>query len=664
MTATMPPASVALPELPSTEPLDVARDPEGVRRLCEANLVAARARFAAVASLAGAREPLAWQTTFGRLDEARLALANAVEVPSLLGFVHPDAAVRAAGAACEAQVQALESEFARDPGLAAVVARAATAVRPETEERRRFVERVVAASRRAGAHLSPEVRARLATLEAELTASEQAFSAALAAARAVLRIPAEALAGTSDAYRKAHPPSADGKVRVGGDADDVREFVTFARTRKLARELYVKQVNRGGDANVARVDRMLALRREKAKVLGFDSWVDLVTAGDSAGSAREVRGFLDRLEAAIAPHVAREAGELRDELLRKEVAGPWVELGDADRPFLVERLRARRFRHDAARLAEHLEVNHVTQVALALTGDTFGLAFQEVSVSTWEPTVRAYDVTRGGAPVGRLYLDLTTRPDKPAEPATFAVKTRGRLAEGRTQLPAAAVIARMPGPREPMAHEHVQVLFHELGHALQQLLTTNELASFSGTRMPIDAVEAPALILEEWAWSRPVLERLARHRQTGKPAPPSLLDAAIASRRVGAALALSRQLYLARVDLALHTAEPPFDATELLRTMEREHTPFVPVDGTHLQSSFAHLVGYDGRYYGYAWSSMLAREGLTRMAMPGVPDPTAIRGFEAGVLVHGGAREPRSVWREFIGREPSERSLVEFVAGR
>lgn len=658
------PVVVTLPPLSVVDPMEVVRDRDGLQRFCRNQIEAARTRIEAVAARAEDPEPARWETTFGLIDEARLALANAAEPAALIGTVSGDAAVREVAASCEAEALSVEASLGLDGRLVAALDRAATQLSSPNEEQRRFVDWTLLDLRRRGARLDAAGKERLRALDTELVASSQAFLAALTSSRPSIRVPASELVGTSEAFRRAHPPGADGKVRIGVEPEDSHEFISYARNRKLARELYVKLVNRGGDANVARLDRLLALRHEKARLLGFASWADYVTADLGAGSSASVVAFLDRVEAAIAPEVTREADELREELVRKDVSGPWATLSEVDRGFLVERLRTRRHRVDASQVATYFELDSVTRGGLALLREGFGLAFEEVAVTTWHESVRTYDVSRGGMALGRVYLDLVSRTEKPAEMATFAVRTRARLRDGRVQLPAVAVVGRMPEPGAPMSHRQVQMLLHELGHVVQQLVTTNELASFAGTHVPRDVVEAPAMVFEEWAWSRPVLERLVRHHATKKPPPPGWLDALVASRRVGVALDVSRQLLLARLDLALHSTPPPFDSNDLVRAIQQKHSPFAVVEGTHPQSSFAHLVGYDAAYYGYPWSQALARAAASRFPSDRAPATDILREFETSVLGPGGARDPRASWRAFLGREPDEQALIDFVRGR
>ncbi|MBM4360849.1 MAG: oligopeptidase A, partial [Deltaproteobacteria bacterium] len=478
------------------EPFGAASDPDALARLCDSGLEAARLRLAAVLERAEAPSgELGWEVTFGRLDEARLALANATELASLLGVVHPSAAMRSAAGECELRAEAVETELFVEPRVLAVLERAAAALRapgapPLTAERGRFIDETLRELVRNGARLDAAGRERLTWINERVTETGQGFIAALSGPQGGLKVRASQLKGMSETFRRAHPPDSDRKVILSTEPSEVAEFLTFAEDRTAARALHVKLLNRGGEANVARLDRLLALRREKAQLLGHASWADFVTAGRMAGSASAVRAFLERVERAIAPAVEREFAELMREHMRQPGYRPRLALTEADRLYLIERLRARTYKIDSAKVAEYFEIESVTRGLFELSTELFGVAFQEVVAPVWHPSVRAFDVSRAGVSLGRIYLDRFARPDKYRNPAMFGVRGRRRFSDGREQLPVAALVARLSEPNKPMPHEQVAIYFHEFGHVLQHLLSENELASYAGTNVPRDAVEA------------------------------------------------------------------------------------------------------------------------------------------------------------------------------
>lgn len=654
-----------LPPLEVVEPLRDGGTPVGLARLCSENLAEAHQRFMAIAAASSQpTEKLTWRETFGRFDEVRLAIANAADYGYLLGVVHPDESMRSVAGECERQVDAFETELGFHLGVAKVLARAAANnSEPRSEERQRFVERVLREFANNGLNLAPEGQARLRILNEGITEAGQAFIEAIAVPAPPVRVPSAALAGTSEAFRRAHPPGSDGLVPIAAEPPDSIEFYAHALDRKAAARVYTAFVNRGGEGNLGRLEKLLALRYEKAHLLGFESWADYVTSLGMLHTASAARAFLRRIEGELAPAVAKEMTELVVTWKRTPGASAKARLEDPDRLFLTERQKAERQGFEPSLIANYFEVEAVTRGLFQLAGSLFGLTFEERPIVAWHPSVKSYEVRRHGRLIGGLLLDRFARANKYPNPATFSLRTGHRGGGGAPQLPISAVVAALPEPGQPMPHEAVVMFFHEFGHVLQHLLSENELATFSGTNAARDFIETPSQWFEEWAWSPAILESFARHRTTGAKLPKALIDSLLESRQVGFALGLQRQLFLAELDLAFHTTTPPFDTTALLQKVQAAHYPFAPLAGTHLQSSLSHLVGYDAAYYGYTLSQALAADVWTRFGGDASEVAQAAEDWRRTVLQWGGAHDERAMLRAFLGRDVDEHALFEGVFG-
>jgi thimet oligopeptidase len=170
-------------------------------------------------------------------------------------------------------------------------------------------------------------------------------------------------------------------------------------------------------------------------------------------------------------------------------------------------------------------------------------------------------------------------------------------------------------------------------------------------------------MFEEWAWNREVLDRFARHHATGAKIPDTLFAAMTRARAFGRALATQRQLFLASIDFEYHSRTPGFDTTKVLEEVQRESDQFAYVAGTHFQSSFGHLVGYDAGYYSYQWALSLSRDVLTRFKREGMLNPATARAWRDDVLSKGGGEDERAMVAHFLGREPNEEAYVAFLKG-
>jgi thimet oligopeptidase len=246
----------------------------------------------------------------------------------------------------------------------------------------------------------------------------------------------------------------------------------------------------------------------------------------------------------------------------------------------------------------------------------------------------------------------------------FPIRTPALLPDGRYLAPIAALECNFPKPgAEPalLSHEEVVTFFHEFGHVLHHLLTTSTLATYAGTNTVRDFVEAPSQMFEEWAWSREVLDLFAKHYKTGAPIPSELFQAMTAARAFGRGLDTQRQIFLATLDQELHTRDPGFDSTRVVEEVEDATDSFAYVKGTHFQSSFGHLIGYDAGYYSYQWALALSRDVLTRFKTEGLLNPTTAAAWRTEVLAKGGGADERSMVRAFLGREPSNAAYFAYL---
>jgi thimet oligopeptidase len=300
----------------------------------------------------------------------------------------------------------------------------------------------------------------------------------------------------------------------------------------------------------------------------------------------------------------------------------------------------------------------------------YGLEYKRVpDAKTWHPDVMAYDVLSGGKTIGRFYLDLYSRPDKYKHAAMFPIRTPRRLEDGRYVQPTAALECNFPKPGAEaalMSHEDVVTFFHEFGHVLHHLLTQESLASYAGSNTVRDFVEAPSQMFEEWPWSREVLDLFARHHKTGAKIPDKLFDAMKASRSFGLALSTQRQVFLASLDQELHTRNASVDrvdSTKVVEEVQNATDSFQYVPGTHFQSSFGHLIGYDAGYYSYQWALALSRDVLTRFQKEGLLNTTVAGAWRTEVLEKGGGTDERALVTKFLGREPNNEAYFKYLRG-
>ncbi|NUQ78214.1 MAG: oligopeptidase A [Polyangiaceae bacterium] len=665
-TSPMPPDAPPTSSAPVFDPVPIGMTVEGVTKVCDDHLKAAEALLNDIKALKGApADKLTFEATFGRFDRMVLELNNAGEFPYLMGVAHPDAAVREAAKKCEPKSEKFTTAMWLDPDLAAVLKAYAAKGEKLEGEKARLVHDVLRDFRRNGLDLPPEKQARLREINEAITKNGQMFISNIGASNETLEVDPKALEGLPPEYIAKHPPNDKGKVVLTTDYPDFFPFMTYARDRKTALKLFVLFQNRGGKKNVELLELILKLRSEKAKLLGYQHWADYATEPRMAKDAKTVRDFLDKVGSALKDVAKAEYIELVKEHVR--LGGRQNDkLPPSDRYYLEDRVREAKFKFNSQELSNYFEIGAVKEGLMSITAKMYGVEYREVPANAWHPDVTAYEVWSGKEMIAKFYLDLYSRPDKYKHAAMFTVRTGARLPDGTYQKPVAALECNFPKPgAQPalMSHDDVVTFFHEFGHVLHHVLTKSQLASFSGTATARDFVEAPSQMFEEWAWSREVLDLFAKHHKTGAKIPDDLFEAMQRARTFGRALSTQRQLFLAKLDQEYHTRAVPFSTTKVLEEVQNATDSFQFVRGTHFQSSFGHLIGYDAGYYGYQWALALSRDVLTRFRKEGLLNSATAAAWRNEVLSKGGGIDETLLITRFLGREPSHDAYIAYLKG-
>jgi thimet oligopeptidase len=666
------PASAPAPKLPTAEvdPVASGLTAAGVAAMCDEHLARARGILAEIKALEGKPDAeLTWGSTLGRVDDIALELSVGGGMSTLMAVAHPDAAVREAAKQCEPKRQAFTTDMFLDAAFAAVVKRYEGRKEPLGGTRARLLAETSRDLRRNGLFLAPEQQKQLRALNEELSKLVQEFETNLAGSTLSIQVEPARLRGLPQPYLDQHKPGADGMVTITTDYPDYFPVVTYAEDRSVARALAEKFDNRAADKNLKVLARVLELRNQKAKLLGYATWADYAIEPRMAKKAEAVRKFLEDVAGQVKEPGKKEYAEFR-QLWAKGGAkpGPNDRIPNHDRLFLEQKLREKKYGFDAKALSEYFEVAQVTRGLLGIVQKLYGIELRDAEgAPRWHPEVRVLDVLGGGKRLGRIYMDLHPREGKYKHAAMFEIRSGKRLADGRYLEPIAALVCNFPKPGEApalMAHNDVATFFHEFGHTLHHVLTRQELASYAGTSTARDFVEAPSQMFEEWCWRRETLDLFARHHKSGEPIPEPLFKAMQRSRAFGRALSTQRQLSLATLDFTYHTKPWPFDTDQVLREVMDKTQSFSYLPGTHFQATFGHLMEYDAGYYGYQWALAIARDVLTRFEKEGFMNEKAAADWRAKVLEQGAGEDERKLVEAFLGRPTNLKAYGAYLRGQ
>jgi thimet oligopeptidase len=615
---------------------------------CLEDLQRARAR---VARLVEARAPGDTEAALTLYDDALALLDDAVGRSGIAANGHPDAAFRAAARTCEQQAEAVRAAISLDPRV--YTALALLDLDGQDAATRRWVARVLRDFRRAGVDRDAATRERLRRLNEQLTRLGQEFSRHIHEDVRAVALPPQALDGLPGDYVRAHPPGPDGQVRITTETPDYLPFMTYARDGRAREVLWRAYRRRGHPANLDTLARLLAARHELATLLGYPSWAAYSAEDKMVRRPQAAADFIERLADA-------SAGRARDDyaalLERKRQDAPDAPRVDPwEQAFLEDRVRAERYRFDSREVRPYFEYTRVKQGLFDITSRLFGLTYRPVpDAPVWHPDVEAWDVYEGGTRLGRFYLDMHPRPDKLTHSAQWDLAT-GRA--GRA-LPEGVLMCNFPRPGAQgpalLLHSEVRAFFHEFGHLLHHLLGGRaRWAGLSGSRTERDFVEAPAQVLEEWAWRPESLRLFARHVDTGEPLPEDTITRMRRADAFGKGLWLRQQLFYAAVSLQLHAGDPAGqDLTPRVQALQERYLPFRAEEDSYVHLSFPQLDGYySSSYYAYLWSLVIARDLLTPFQRHGLMDPATARRYRDAVLGPGGSKDAADLVRDFLGRD-------------
>jgi len=637
-----------------------------------------RTRLEAIGADPGERT---FDNTMRALDELTEPLDYAMGVVRHLESVATYPELRAAFNAVQPEVSAFYSGIPLHAGLwKSIQAYAATEEGARLAgERRRFLHKTVDTFRRHGADLDPAGKKRLEELDVELTQlttkfsenvldSTNAFELVVTGEADVAGLPPTALASArASAARKGREGWRF--TLQGPDYVAVMTYLDNAAIRREVYSAYSVRAASGERDNRPILTRILELRQEKARLLGFQDFADLVLEDRMAHNGARAMAFLEDLKAKTEPRFRQENGELLDFRRSLEGAGaPQLEPWDV--AYYAEKQRARLYDFDEEALRPYFPLERVVAGMFDLVNRLYGIrATEEPGVPVWDPQVRFYNVAdEGGAFLGGFYADWYPRENKRGGAWMDALITGGPAADGfHPHLGLICGNLTPPLAERPalLTHREVETIFHEFGHLLHHLLSRVEIRSLAGTSVAWDFVELPSQIMENWCWEREALDLFARHWETGARIPEDLFQKMKRARTFRAANAQMRQLGFGFLDLLLHVRYSPDrdgDPVAYTRRVMQEFSP-APLPEEHAMiAAFTHLfgspVGYGAGYYSYKWAEVLDADAFTRFRDYGIFSRQIGEEFRTHVLSRGDSEDPGELYRRFMGREPDPGALL------
>lgn len=528
---------------------------------------------------------------------------------------------------------------------------------------------------RNGANLSEEDKQQYRAISGELSKLGLQFQQNVLAetnAFELLLTDEADLVGLPDFVREAAADDAKAKDKQGWlfslQHPSFVPFMKYADNRALREKLFRASACKGNQNNAHDnkdvIVRMLELKLQRAKLLGYASHADFVLEERMAESVERVQGFIEELHFNSRPFAIAEYDEMQNFAKQQGLAG---ELQRWDWAYYAEKLKNTKFGFKEEELKPYFQLEKVVEAVFALAGTLYGLRFKDApEIQVYHPDVKAYEVFDAqGVFLAVFYADFFPRESKRS--GAWMTDYQGQYVhEGIDHRPHISIVCNFTKPTAStpslLTFDELTTLLHEFGHALHGMLTRCNYPSTSGTNVYWDFVELPSQMHENWAYEKAWLDTFAVHYQSGEAIPETLVAKLLEAKNFLSGYASERQLSFAMLDMAYYSQREPmcqsvaeFEANAMLRT---ELMP--QVEGALMSTAFSHIFagGYSAGYYSYKWAEVLDADAFSVFQANGVFNKATADSFRTNILEKGGSEHPMTLYKRFRGEEPSTQALL------
>lgn len=522
--------------------------------------------------------------------------------------------------------------------------------------------------RRHGAALSGENEARMGAIMARLAELGTNFTQNLLADEAGwhMELAEDDLAGLPDfVVQNARAAGAEKGLEapvITLSRSLIVPFLQFSPRRDLRERAFkawtARGANGGATDNRAIAAETLALRQERAQLLGYGSFADFKLETEMAKTPSAVRDLLMQVWGPAKRQADRDSELLTDMMHKDGING---ELAPWDWRYYAERRRQAEHDLDEAELKPYLQLERMIEAAFSCANRLFGLEFQSVDVPLYHPDCRAWEVTRNGVHVALFIGDYFARASKRSGAWCSAMRGQAKFPE--QQAPVVINVCNFAkGDPALLSYDDARTLFHEFGHALHQMLSDVTYESVSGTSVARDFVELPSQLYEHWLEVPEVLGEFATHAETGEAMPEKLLQKMLDAATFDMGFQTVEYLASALVDLSFHDRVAPADPMARQAEVLADIGMPAAITMRHATPQFAHVFagdGYSSAYYSYMWSEVMDADAFASFEEAGGAfDPERAKALEDTILSRGGSEDAEALYLAFRGRLPGVEALL------
>lgn len=440
-------------------------------------------------------------------------------------------------------------------------------------------------------------------------------------------------------------------------------FLQYADNRDLREKLYKAMYMRGDNDNAndnkSIINKIVNLRIQKAKLLGFKSHADFILDNNMAKTPANVYKLLNDVWKYAIVQAKKEVAELQT-MIDKE--GGKFALQSWDWWYYAEKLRKQKYDLNDEQIKPYFKMENVREGIFTVANKLYGLNFKKLDdIPVYHPEVEVYEVTDADeSAIATFYTDYFPRDGKRGG-AWMSNFREQYVKNGKDIRPIIYNVANVARPTKDtpslLTIDEVETLFHEFGHALHGMLSKVNYQGLSGTNVPRDFVELPSQVNEHWAFHPEVLKLYATHYRTGEVIPDSLIQKIDAASKFNSGFATTEFLAAAFLDMDWHTQtnEQTFDVRDFEKKSMEKIGLISEIIPRYRSGYFTHIFsgGYSAGYYGYLWAEVLDADAFQPFIEKGVFDKASATSFRKNILSKGNSDEPMTLYKRYRGAEPN-----------
>ena len=451
------------------------------------------------------------------------------------------------------------------------------------------------------------------------------------------------------------------------------EAMASCEDRARREAMFNAYSSRGNNANAndnkELIMKMMALRVEKAKLLGYENPAQMILADKMAGNPETVDAFLANIMKAAVAKAKEEIADMQifmDEDVRAGLLPAGSKIEPWDWAYYTEKVRKAKYALDEDQTKPYFKMENVRQGVFDLTTKLFGLQYEKLTdIPVYHQDVEGFKVTDAdGSLIGIILTDYFPRETKRGG-AWMTNFVNQEIVDGTDVRPVIVNVGNFAKPTADkpslLTLDQVETLFHEYGHALHGLLSQCTYKSVSGTSVARDFVELPSQIMENWAFQKEILADYARHYETGEVIPDELVAKVEAASNFNQGFMTTELAAAAILDLKWHMlSEAPADPLAFEAQACKEMGLIGEIIPRYRSTYFAHIFsgGYSAGYYSYLWAEVLDKDAFELFMQKGILDKETAMSFRTNILEKGGSEEPMELYRRFRGANPDTGALL------